>query len=107
MRADKLRHLIQIQTLDAANELDGDTENAWSNERQEWAYIRPLMGRELEQSQQMQSHTTHKITTRWFTGFDSERRFTYGSRIFHVESAVNIEERDRFIEWQCVEGGIV
>ncbi|MCA9232504.1 MAG: phage head closure protein [Planctomycetales bacterium] len=96
------RSLLVIEQPVDGNELDG-IPAGWQEIRREWGYIQPVDGREYEQSQQMRSDTTHKIATRWFDGATSAMRLVCGPRIFNATSVVNQDERNRWLEWRCVE----
>ena len=69
----------------------------------EWFSLTPLGGREYEIAQRMEAGTTHKARCKWFEGANSRLRLTDGIRIFNVQSVVNWEERNRFLDWQLEE----
>lgn len=103
MRPEQLRHLLRIEKPVPGNDLDGVPEDAWKLVAEVWGKIRPLRGNEYEQSQQMQSSVTHMITTWYRLGADNTMRLVHGKRIFNVESVINVDERNFWLEWRCAE----
>jgi SPP1 family predicted phage head-tail adaptor len=69
--------------------------------------ITPLTGREYQQAEQMQSNVSHKIRTEMLPQnlgpATSRMRLKHGVRTFEVVSVVNVEERNRELEWMCTE----
>jgi len=95
-------HRVRIEQPLLGNDLDG-VPDSWDEVAIKWANIRPLSGKEYQQAQQMQSMTTHTIKTHFLAGADSSMRLVHGSRVFDVESVLNMDERNRFTIWRCVE----
>ena len=113
MRSPALKQKVYVQTETTANELAGGTINQWTTVETQDADITPLRGREYEAAQQVQSGITHKIRTRMLRATNAPattamRLVTkFDSRVFHVQSVLNIGERNRWLEWMCEEGGVV
>ena len=93
-----LRHRVEIQQATRTQDSYGDAIETWSTIATVWASVEPISGRELWQAQQAQADVTHTITIRVdsSTPILPEHRVKWGSRIFHVESALTIEEVGRF-----------
>ena len=100
-----MKHLLTIERPVAGHDLDG-VPDSWEHVAEEWGDVQPLSGREYEQAQQMQSTTTHKIRTHLVAGATSAMRLLLGQRVFAVESVRNEGERNRWLLWRCVEGGL-
>ena len=97
-----MSHRVRIEQPILGNDLDG-IPHTWDEVAIKWANIRPLSGKEYQQAQQMQESTTHTIKTHFLAGADSSMRLVHGERIFDVESVLNMDERNRFTIWRCVE----
>jgi len=110
MRAGKLRHRIKLQTKSAG------TADGYGGQADVWAdtytniaaSVDPLSGRELLAAQAVQNESRFKITTRFIAGFNPitapAMRIVFGTRVFNIVDATNIEERSRQIEFICSEG---
>lgn len=59
-----------------------------------WAYVAPKTGREYDEAQKLRAETTYNITTRYFPGITADMKIMYGSKIFRIESVLNIDERN-------------
>lgn len=59
-----------------------------------WAYVAPKTGREYDEAQKLRAETTYNITTRYFAGITADMKIMYGSKIFRIESVLNIDERN-------------
>lgn len=68
-----------------------------------WARIKTLRGRELERAQQIFATTTIKINIRWLAGVTAECRVVFGSRVFYVNLANDMDQRGAEIELDCTE----
>lgn len=98
-----LRKRITIQQPSATQNTRGEEIPSWTTYATVWAQIEPLNGRELLAAQQVQSQVNTKITIRYQSGVTPDMRIQYGSRYFDIQSIMNIEERNRMIEMQCIE----
>lgn len=104
-----MKHLLTIQTPVAGDEIDG-IPGGWADVALRWCDIKPLTGREYTQAQQVQSTVTHRIRTQYVPDAKSSMRLAKLSgetgeptRLFNVESVVNVDERNRWSEWMCEE----
>lgn len=96
------KHRLTIESLDPGSELEGRPE-AWSEFAKAFGEITPLTGTEYQLAQQMQSSVTHRIRTEFVQSVTPRMRLKYGERCFNVQSVVNVEERNRELEWMCTE----
>jgi len=55
------------------------------------------------EAQQVSSALSHKIILRYLDGVKPQMRVLYGSRIFHIVSVINVEERNEVLELLCEE----
>lgn len=68
------------------------------------ARVEPLSGRESLHAMAMEAQVSHRVTIRYLAGIVAGMRVLYGSRALNIRAAINIDERDRFIELACDEG---
>ena len=103
MRAGKLRHMIAIESVIETQDADGSVIETWSTYATAQASIEPISGREYFAAQTTQADVTHRISLRYFAGIMPKMRVKYGSRIFDILSAININERNRELQLMCRE----
>lgn len=105
MRADSLRHRVDLQVEMGPLSPGDDSRERWKTYEQRWASVVPLSGRELFTDQQVHAQVTHKIGMRWKSGIQPAptHRVKWGSRVFNIVSAINVGERNREIELVCIE----
>lgn len=96
--------LMTVQQQDEQDQF-AETEAEWSDLRQEWFSLVPLSGEEYQHAQQTHSQVTHEGRCPYFAGANSQLRLTSesDSRVFHVESVINENERNRDLLWRLVE----
>ena len=95
MRAGKLRHKIIIQHTQAIENDFGEDVDTWVEFKSARSQIVPLAGKEYFAASQIKSKVTHKITCRYVVGVTTKMRILFGVRIFDIESAININEKNR------------
>lgn len=104
MRTGLLRHRVEIQALTVTEDEIGNQVEEWVKVAEAWAAIEPIQGNEKLTAAYMQAETTHKVTMRP-PGIEitPAHRIIFGSRIFEIESVINVEERNRELVLMCVE----
>ena len=80
-----------------------ESADAWEFVTSEYFNVKPLRANEREQAQQMQSNITHVATCGYFRGANTSMRLRNDDRTFHVLSVINIDERNRLLEWRLAE----
>ncbi|WP_342045983.1 phage head closure protein [Bacillus sp. OTU530] len=103
MNPGKLNKRIVLQKLATVDDGAGGSEESWQDTSSVWALIQPLQGRELYQAQQINTELTHRITIRYREDVNASMRIMYNNREFTIDSIVNIEESNRFLEMTCRE----
>jgi len=101
-----LRHYVSL--MENRGEVRAEhnlPEERWVKVAEFHAAIEPISGREFFQAQQVQSSTTHRIRCRWRPGVNSRQRIHYGARVFELQSVLNLDERDEWLEIMAVEHG--
>jgi len=108
-RAGDLRHRIRIQQRATTIDSAGGQSVVWTDVAAVKAAIEPLSGRELLAAQAVRSAISHTITVRWQALFADPQaaaalRVVYGTRIFNIEAALNVDERNRLVHMSAQEG---
>lgn len=102
-----MKIILYAEKLTRGNELEGQPAETWVRIWQEWFDVKPLTGREYVLAQQVKSTVTHQLRCVYRSGANSELRLTAGAdaptRIFNVESVVNVGENNRELEWMVQE----
>lgn len=109
MEAGKLCRRILFQRRDTPLDSYGQQVTSWSDAFTAWASIEALSARELFAAQAVQSEVTHKITVRYRAELANPAvvaamRVVYRGRIFNIQGATNVEERNRTVEIFVSEG---
>jgi SPP1 family predicted phage head-tail adaptor len=114
MRAGELRHRIKLQVPASGDDSFGEPLTGWVNvfatpDGKIAAGVEPLAGRELVAAQAIQVEVSHKITVRYQPALASPKlvatmRALYGTRVFSIGGALNIDERNREITLLATEG---
>ena len=83
----------------------GQEVDSWSDLGKAFASIRPVRGREYLTQSGENSDVTHSIGCRAQDSFTlrPDDRVLYGSRVFDIKSALDVDERGRDLELMCVE----
>lgn len=97
MRAGRLRETIVIQRNTPTRSPAGDDEPAWTAFITTRAGVEPMTGREYLGSDQVQSETTHKFTIRYQAGITPAMRISWDSRLFDIQSVINVRELNKQI----------
>ena len=107
-----LRHPTVIQkpkagaTPDAMGVVDLTSDDNWATVATRRAAITPTGGSEFFHGRQVQAQVTHLLEFRHDAATEQigpTWRIKFGSRVFQVESAYDVNERGRRIEVQCRE----
>ena len=104
MRTGTLHNRVTIQQLVTGAPQQtaiGETDAAWTTYATCYAQIQPLLGREFMAAQQVQSKVDTKIRVRYMAavtdGITAAMRVNDGGKIYNIEAAINVENRNR--EW--------
>ena len=109
MHANECRHLITIQRRSAALDSYGQKVNTWETVATTRANIRPVGGREKVSGMEMMAKLTHTIAVRYQAVLippleASTWRILFGSRVLNIINSRNLEEKNRWIVFECDEG---
>lgn len=104
MRAGTLRDLVAIErpATEVPNASDiGEPDPDWVTYATAYAQIQPLLGREFLAAEQVQSKVDTKIRLRYMPGVtdgvSAAMRVVFGSTIYNIEAAINVDNRNE--EW--------
>ena len=109
MGAGELRRRITFQRRSTTQDASGQQSASWSDIVTVWAGIESISAREQMAAQAVQSEVTHRIKVRYRIELASPMnsttyRILYGTRVFGITGAMNINERNRMIEMMASEG---
>jgi SPP1 family predicted phage head-tail adaptor len=109
MRAGNLRRRLTIQARGAGVDALNQPVLDWTDVAKVWADIQPLSGREMFAAAVVNTEISHLIQIRYQAQFANPKamaamRCLYGTRIFNISSARDIDELHRTIELTCLEG---
>ena len=103
IQAGKLRHSIVIQKNTPSTDSFGEQDPSWSTFATVFADIKPLTSREFWDAKQVNAENTLKFIIRYLSGLDSKMRISWDSRLFNIESIINVNERKKKIVILAVE----
>lgn len=109
MGAGMFRKSIRFQTRDVTVDSYGQQVTTWTDAFSTRASIEPLSARELFAAQAVQSEVSHRITVRYRSQLANPTavaamRVLYGTRVFNIVGALNINERHGIVEISATEG---
>lgn len=107
MRAGRLKHRVQLQTLVAGSPQQkptGEPDTAWTTVATVWASIDPVLGREFFSAQQVQSEVDTKIRIRHRAGVTAADRIVHGGTVYNIKAVINIEEANVELLLMCARG---
>jgi len=83
----------------------GAVTDTWAEVAEMWCSLYPIRGREYWARQQVQADTTHVMETWWRNDvtIDTTMRFRSGSRLFYIESFIDVDEGRRKLEFMVRE----
>lgn len=98
-----LRHRLTLEELSrVADEGGGFTED-WVTVATLPANLRPIGGDERYEADRLAGRITHEVVLRYRAGVVPAMRFRKGPRTFHIISAIDVEERKRWLSCLCEE----
>lgn len=97
------RVILEVKSEAAGNEFN-ESPITWSTAATHWARVAELDGREFEDSKQWQAKRRLQVNLRYYAGLNSSGyRVRYGTRIFGIDSVLDIAELHQEHELICVE----
>lgn len=103
MRSGNLKNKVAFETYAETQNDFGEVIKGYSDFKTVYASIVPLSGKEYFSAQQINAEISHKIECRYFAGVLPTMRIVYGTRIFNIESVINIREANKTLQIMCTE----
>lgn len=98
---------VIIQTITPTDNDDGSTSNAYATLATVKAAIQSIAGEEYMEAGQQRSGATHKIVFPYSADYSAlspkNHRLLFGTRVFHIVDAQNVDERNEVFEVICKE----
>jgi SPP1 family predicted phage head-tail adaptor len=102
MRAGNLKHKIVIQTYSETQNDFGEVMKGWSDFKTAYASITPLSAKEYYKAG-TKAEATHKLELRYLKDIKPKMRVVYSTRVFNIESVLNIREANKTLQLICTE----
>lgn len=98
-----LRHRVTLEApIDTPDDAGGFS-RSFTTVADLWARITPGGAREDFVEQRAEQATSHVVTIRWRSDVTKDMRFVFRGRKLRIQSAVDPDERRRFLICQCEE----
>jgi SPP1 family predicted phage head-tail adaptor len=92
-----------LQTPTETSDGLGGVSTAWGTFNTVYASIWPLKGAEYIAAMQTTSEISHKIRIRYLANVTPKLRIKFGTRYFDIQSVINPDERNIYLEMMCRE----
>ncbi|MBL4730785.1 MAG: phage head closure protein [Sulfurimonas sp.] len=102
MRSGSLRHKITVQSYDETQNDYGEVFKDWVDLRTVYSTIVPLNAKEFFKNG-VQAEVTHRVEMRYFDGVAPKMQLIYKTRIFSIESVINVRELHKTLHLICKE----
>lgn len=99
-----MRHRVVIQNRMKTDDSFGQEPQTWLDVLSCYAQIEPVSGMSQLAAAAQQSSVSHSIFIRFRNGINARQRVVFGSRIFEIDAAINIDERSVYLQLECTEG---
>jgi SPP1 family predicted phage head-tail adaptor len=103
MLAGQLKKRIVVEVPTENQDSFGEPIKTWNTYIETWAQIIQLNGSEYIEQKQINVDIDTRIKIRYINGITEKMRIIYNSRIFHIKSVINIEERGKEMLLYCQE----
>ena len=109
LRGGTLTRGISVQARTTQRDSFGQQVLGWVEIKQVYALIEALTGSERDAAMSISTDISHRITVRYDDIWADPKtvatyRIVYGTRLFNVNAAMNIDEANRVVELLCTEG---
>jgi SPP1 family predicted phage head-tail adaptor len=93
-----LRKRLELQALTETADGGGGFTELWAKVTIVWGSVQPITASERFRAMSLETPITHRIEIRYRNDVTTKSRLLLGSRIFNVRSAVNVDERNKYLE---------
>jgi SPP1 family predicted phage head-tail adaptor len=94
---------LTLEQLSRVADEGGGFTESWVIVATLFADLRPIGGDERFEADRLAGRVTHEIVLRYRAGVGPAMRFRKDTRIFHIVSAIDVEERRRWLSCLCEE----
>ncbi|QNN24338.1 phage head closure protein [Planctomycetales bacterium ZRK34] len=98
-----LKHRVELWQPVTSTNTYGEDEITHKRIDTVYAQVQPLSGRERFYAQQVSAEITHRVTMRYRSDVDSSWRLVFKNRTLNIDSVINIDEANRWLELVCKE----
>lgn len=98
MKIGPMRHRVIIQEPIESKGTMGGTEKTWVKFHSCWADVRELSGKEVLQSDQLQSKVIATCFIRYKAKLDASMRLLHGDKVYQIESVINKDGKNKMLE---------
>jgi SPP1 family predicted phage head-tail adaptor len=99
----ELRHRLVLEELQREADGGGGFIETWGAVAELSAVLRPVSGSESVEADRIAGKVTHEIVLRYRDGVRPAMRFRKGARLFHIVSAIDVDERNAWLTCLCEE----
>jgi SPP1 family predicted phage head-tail adaptor len=105
MQAGRLRQQVIIENFTVTKNAFGEEIPGWATYMSTWAAVEPVRGREYMEARQVQADVDTRIRVRAQSGKTilPTMRVKFGSRIYTIQSVINVGELGKEIQLMCKE----
>ena len=104
MHAGKLDKKIIIQVRTLSQDASGQPNETWSTFAIVYANIKPLVGKDLLEANQLVNQISHDVTIRYRRGIKAKMRISYLDRYFEIASPpIDPNESREWLYLKCKE----
>ncbi len=95
---------IIVQATSDVQDAGGGQAREWVNKFRIWAEVRPSGASERLQQDQRQHVVSHRVETRYDSRITERNRLVLDdTRILEIDSLIDVNERHRFMQLECLE----
>jgi SPP1 family predicted phage head-tail adaptor len=98
-----LRHRLVLEELQREDDGGGGFAENWVMVAELSAALNPIGGGESVEADRIAGRLTHEIVLRYRDGVTPSMRFRKGTRLFHIVSVIDVEERKSWLRCLCEE----
>jgi len=102
MRSGNLKHKIIIQNYSETQNDFGEVVKGWVDFKSAYASITPLSAKEFFKAG-TNAEVSHKIEFRYIAEVKPKMQVLYSSRVFSIDSVLNIREANKTLQLICTE----
>lgn len=99
----KLNKLATIQTYTNVSDGMGGFTTTWANDGTVWCDIMPISGSQRLELGNLNTDISHKVTARYNSNLNTEKRLSFQSRNFTLKVVLNKGEDSDFMEFLASE----